>query len=60
MISDLATILLLAVIALALAGAVVGLLIIQLRNRSDVPDPWAMLDQQLKDMKMELGKVTGL
>jgi hypothetical protein len=45
---------------LALAGAVVGLLIIQLRNRSDVPDPRAMLDQQLKDMKMELGKVTGL
>jgi DNA recombination protein RmuC len=59
-ISESAAIVVLAVIAVILAGAVVVLLIVQPRNRSGIPDSRAMLDQQLEDMKVELGKVTGL
>jgi DNA recombination protein RmuC len=58
--SDSAAIVLLALIALVLAGALVGLLITQLRHRSGAPDSRAILDQQLKEMKLELGNVTGL
>ena len=54
------TIVLLAMIVLVLAGAVIGLLVLQLRNRGGASGSRAVLDHQLSEMKLELGKVTGL
>lgn len=51
---------LLILIVLVLTGAVLVLLIILLRNRSGGPDSRSLLDQQFNEMKLELGKVTGL
>lgn len=60
MISDSATLILMAVIVLVLTGVVIGLLVLLLRNRARTSDSRALLDQQVNDMKLELSKVTGL